>query len=367
MATPATRETLKQYALRSLGKPVIEINADDDQLEDRIDEALQFYSQFHYDGIRRTYLKYKLTQEDKLRLKSSTPNAESNTQNNNYQEQSLFNVVITDTSGNFLCNKTGLPLVIGQTVTITGFNTGTGTISGHIQNTTIYYIIATNGTTTFQLSATSGGSAITTTIGTPVGLSFFNSAKAAVTSTWYEASNYIIVPPSVVSVVNVLPFSDKANLNMFDVRYQLRLNDLYDFASTSIINYDMVLRHLDFLDMILVGMKPLRFQQHDNRLYLDMDWEYDLQVGEYLVIECYRKLDPNTYTNVYNDLWLKRYVTAKFKLQWSQNLSKFSGVTMLGGVTLNGDKLMTEALAEIEKLETEIRSTYEIPAAFLIG
>ena len=154
---------------------------------------------------------------------------------------------------------------------------------------------------------------------------------------------------------------------MFDVRYQLRLNDLYDFASTSIINYDMVLRHLDFLDQILVGMKPIRFQQHDNRLYIDMDWTNDLQVNEYLVIECYRKLDPNTFTDVYNDIWLKRYVTAQFKRQWGSNLSKFNGVTMLGGVTLNGDKIFTEAQTEIEKLEKEIRDSYEIAPTFMIG
>jgi len=270
MATPATRETLKQYALRSLGKPVIEINVDNDQLEDRLDEALQFYAQYHYDGIRRTYLKYKLTDADKTRLKASTPTTE--------------------------------------TVT-----------------------------------------------------------KGSVTTTWYEANNYIVVPETVISVVNVLPFSDKANLNMFDVRYQLRLNDLYDFASTSIINYDMVLRHLDFLDQILVGMKPIRFQQHDNRLYIDMDWEMDMQVDEYLVIECYRKLDPNTYVDVYNDIWLKRYVTAQFKRQWGSNLSKFNGVTMLGNVTLNGEKLFLEAQTEIEKLEKEIRDSYEIAPTFMIG
>jgi hypothetical protein len=270
MATPATRETLKQYALRSLGKPVIEINVDNDQLEDRLDEALQFYAQYHYDGIRRTYLKYKLTEADKTRLKASTPTTE--------------------------------------TVT-----------------------------------------------------------KGSVSTTWYEANNYIVVPETVISVVNVLPFSDKANLNMFDVRYQLRLNDLYDFASTSIINYDMVLRHLDFLDQILVGMKPIRFQQHDNRLYIDMDWEMDMQVDEYLVIECYRKLDPNTYVDVYNDIWLKRYVTAQFKRQWGSNLSKFNGVTMLGNVTLNGEKLFTEAQTEIEKLEKEIRDSYEIAPTFMIG
>jgi hypothetical protein len=270
MAIPATRETLKQYALRALGKPVIEINADDDQLEDRLDEALQFYSQYHYDGIRRTYLKYKLTAEDKVRLKASTPTTETATKN-------------------------------------------------------------------------------------------------AVSTTWYEANNFLVVPETVIAVTNIFPFSDKSSMNMFDVRYQLRLNDLYDFASTSIINYDMVLRHLDFLDQILVGMKPIRFQQHDNRLYIDMDWEYDLEVDEYLIIDCYRKLDPTTYTDVFNDQWLKRYVTALFKKQWGANLSKFDGVTMIGGVKLNGEKIYTDSITDIEKLEKEIRDSFEIAPAFLIG
>jgi hypothetical protein len=145
------------------------------------------------------------------------------------------------------------------------------------------------------------------------------------------------------------------------------LNDLYDFASTSIINYDVVLRHLDFLDQILVGKKPLRFQQNDNRLYIDMDWSNDLSIDQYLVIECYRKLDPQTYTDVYNDIWLKRYVTALFKKQWGQNLSKFDGVTMIGGVTLNGSKIYNEAQQDIEKLEKEIRDNYEVVPSFMIG
>ena len=270
MATPATRENLKQYALRTLGKPVIEINADDQQLEDRIDEALQFYAQFHYDGIRRTFLKYKLTEDDATRLKNST----------------------------------------AETETVT---------------------------------------------------------KNSVETTWYEANNFLVVPESVIAVTNIFPFSDKSSMNMFDVRYQLRLNDLYDFASTSIINYDVVLRHLDFLDQILVGKKPLRFQQHDNRLYIDMDWSFDLSVDQFLVIECYRKLDPQTYTDVYNDIWLKRYVTALFKKQWGQNLSKFDGVTMIGGVTLNGSKIYSEAMQDVEKLEKEIRDNYEVVPSFMIG
>ena len=268
MATPSSRDTLKQYALRALGKPVIEINVDDDQLDDRIDEALQYFAQYHYDGVVRTYLKYQLTEADKARI-------------------------LTDVS---------------ETAT-----------------------------------------------------------KNSVSTTWKEGSNYLIVPETVLSVINIFPFSDKGNLNLFDVRYQLRLNDLYDFSSTSIVNYDIVLRHLDFLDHILVGEKPLRFNQHDNKLWIDMDWANDIQVGEYIVIECYRKLDPATYTDTYNDIYLKRYVTALFKKQWGANLSKFNGVTMIGGVSLNGQQIYTEALSDIEKLETEIRSTFELNPAMMIG
>ena len=268
MANPATRETLKQYALRALGKPVIEINVDDDQLEDRLDEALQYFAQYHYDGIQRAYLKYQYTQADKDRMTADS--SESITKN-------------------------------------------------------------------------------------------------SVTTSWKEGNNFLVVPESVISVINIFPFSNKSNMNLFDVRYQLRLNDLYDFSSTSIINYDIVLRHLDFLDHILVGEKPLRFNQHDNRLYIDMDWENDLAVDEFLVIEAYRKLDPEQFTDVYNDIYLKRYVTALFKKQWGANLSKFDGVAMIGGVTLNGRQIYSEALQDIDKLETEIRSTFELNPAMIMG
>ena len=271
MANPATREQLKQYALRTLGKPVIEINVDDDQAEDRIDEALQYFAQYHYDGVERTYLKYKVTQADVDRIKSP-----------------------------------------------------------------------------------SGDTASSVT-------------KNSVTTAYTEQNNFIVVPEAVLAVTRIFPLSNRGNQNLFDIRYQLRLNDLYDFSSTSVINYDIVLRQLDFLDHILVGEKPLRFNQHDNRLYIDMDWENDLQVGEYLVIEAYRKLDPDTYTDVYNDIWLKRYTTQLIKRQWGANLSKFNGVAMIGGVTLNGQQIYTEALQDIEKLETEIRTSFELNPAMMIG
>ena len=273
MANPNTRESLKQYCLRALGKPVIEINVDDDQLEDRLDESLQYFAQYHTDGIRRTYLKYKLTSDDKARLKNNTRSNETST----------------------------------------------------------------------------------------------DLEESGVTTQHFEQDNYLVIPDSVISVTNIFPFSDKGNLNLFDVRYQLRLNDLYDFSSTSVINYDVVLRHLDFLDHILVGEKPLRYNQLDNRLYIDMDWENDLDVDEYLIIDCYRKLDPATFTDVFNDIWVKRYTTQKFKLQWGQNLAKFAGVTMIGGVSLNGNEIMQQAEAEIMKLEQEVRSNYEEPPHLILG
>jgi hypothetical protein len=127
------------------------------------------------------------------------------------------------------------------------------------------------------------------------------------------------------------------------------------------------MQHLDFLDHILVGEKPLRFNQHMNRLYLDMDWGNDVTAGEFIIIECYRKLDPTTYTDVFNDIYLKRYTTALIKRQWGANLSKFEGVQMLGGVTLNGAKIFEEANADIEKLEEQIQLAYELPPNYMIG
>ena len=335
MANPNTRETLKQYALRQLGKPVIEINVDDDQLEDRLDEAFQYYAQYHYDGIRRTYLKYQLTQADKDRFIADTE-----AQSSSKTDSEIVNTFTGDGSTTVFTLGTAADSASALTITLDGTETTAFTVSS---------------TTLTFTSAPSDGAAISVTI------------QNSSATNWKEAQNYLICPETVIAVTNIFPFSDKSSMNMFDVRYQLRLNDLYDFASTSIINYSMVLRHLDFLDQILVGMKPLRFNQHDNRLYIDMDWKNDIDVGEYLIIECYRKLDPATFTDVYNDLWLKRYVTALFKKQWGANLSKFNGVAMIGGVTLNGQQIYSEALQDVEKLETEIRNSFEIAPAFMMG
>ena len=299
MAIPNTRETLKQYCLRNLGKPVIDINVDDDQVEDRLDEALQYFAQYHSDGIERMYLKYKVTADDVTRL----------TTNKSY---------IVDEKG-------------------------TAAENIELEEGTL-----TSGDTSGDIQAEDGGAILT-------------EDSTLVRTTYEENQNYLVIPDAVISVVNIFPLSDRANLNMFDVRYQLRLNDLYDFSSTSIVHYEMTMKHLDFLDHILVGEKPMRFNHLSNRLFIDMDWGTDITAGEYLIIEVFRKLDPDTYTDIYDDIYLKRYATALIKKQWGQNLSKFSGTAMLGGVTLNGPELFSTAIQEQRQLEDEIRLNYEEP------
>jgi hypothetical protein len=271
MAVPSSKATLKTYCLRALGFGVIDINVSDDQIDDRVDEALQYFAQYHYDGIERMLLKYQVTAADITRA-------------------------------------------------------------------------STNTTTTAT-----------------------DSIDSTITSSFGEGNGFIPMPSSVVSVMGIFPFSDSSTNNMFDVRYQLRLNDLYDFSSTSIIHYEMTMQHLDFLEHILVGEKPIRFNQHQNRLYIDMDWSNDVTAGEYLIIECYRKIDPASYTDIYDDIHLKRYATALIKRQWGANLSKFAGVAMLGGVTMNGENIFSQAQEELKELEQLISITNSPPIMFGMG
>ena len=300
MARPNTRATFKEYCLRNLGKPVIDINVDEDQVEDRIDEAVQYFCQYHTDGVERMYLKYKVTADDKVRLRKNKEFnvIEKGTYADNIELESGTNTVLEGDGD--LIKEDGTPL--------------------HTEDSTI------------------------------------------VETTYEETQNYLVIPDSVLSVINIFPLSDRANLNMFDVRYQLRLNDLYDFSSTSIVHYEMTMRHLDFLDHILVGEKPIRFNHLSNKLFIDMDFKTGITAGEFLIFEVYRRLDPATSTDMFDDLYLKRYTTALIKRQWGQNLSKFNGTAMLGGVTLNGPELFSTAIAEQQKLEEEIRLNYEEPA-----
>ena len=270
MAIPTSKSTFKSYCLRNLGFGVIDINVSDDQADDRIDEALQYFAQYHYDGVEKMYLKYQITQTDIDRARGNT----------------------TTTSA--------------------------------------------------------------------------DSIDSTITGSFKEGSNFIPMPSAVVSVSNIFDFSNAMTNNMFDIRYQLRLNDLYDFSSTSIIHYQMTMQQLDMLSHVLVGEVPIRYNQHQNRLYLDMDWE-QITVGEFLIIECYRKIDPETYVDIYDDIYLKRYATALIKRQWGANLSKFNGVATLGGVSMNGEQIYSQAIEEIQRLEEQIQLSFETPIDYMIG
>jgi hypothetical protein len=321
MAAPATRQQLIDYCLRELGHPVIEINVDDDQVSDRIDAALQYYQDYHYDGVERLYLKQQVTA---TRITLGTSNA---------GDFALGTTVTGSSSGAYATVCAELNTTSNGTTLLVRGSTGTWT--------TGETIVGSNGTTS-----------------TVVSVSLGNVDK-----------QYFELDDSIIGVRRVLPFSavNTGQSYMWDIRYQMRLNDMFDLLSTSIIYYEQVKSHLALIDQLLVGSKSFRFQRHQNRLFLDMSWNTDVSVGEYVIVECYKILDPNTWTDVYNDRFLKRYATALIKKQWGNNLKKFAGIQMPGGVTLNGKEIYDEAVVEIEYLENEAQSTYVEPPDFMVG
>lgn len=246
MAEPTTRAEFKANCLRRLGAPVIEINVDDDQVEDRIDEAIRYFWDYHFDGSLKTYYKYKITETDKT-------------------------------------NK------------------------------------------------------------------------------------YITMPENIIGVINIFEIGQGLNTNnLFNIRYQIALNDLYTLTSVSMVPYVMAMQHVQFLEMILVGKQPLRYNRHQNRLYIDMDWNL-VNVDDYVIVEAYEVLDPATYTDAWKDRWLLRYCACLIKQQWGTNLKKFDGMKMPGGLTFNGQKIYDEATDERDKLEHEMVNSYSMPVTDMIG
>jgi hypothetical protein len=321
MAAPATRQQLIDYCLRELGHPVIEINVDDDQVSDRIDAALQYYQDYHYDGVERLYLKQQVTA---TRITLGTSNA------SNF---ALGTTVTGSSSGAYATVCSELNTTSNGTTLLVRGSTGTWT--------TGETIVGSNGTTSTVASVSLGN----------------------------VDKQYFELDDSIIGVRRVLPFSavNTGQSYMWDIRYQLRLNDMFDLLSTSIIYYEQVKAHLALIDQLLVGSKSFRFQRHQNRLYLDMSWNTDVSVGEYVIVECYKILNPDDWTDVYNDRFLKRYATALIKKQWGNNLKKFAGIQMPGGITLNGQVIYDEAVAEIAFLENEAQSTYVEPPDFMVG
>jgi len=288
MAKPTTRDELKEYCLRQLGAPVLEINVADEQVDDLLDDTLQYFNERHYDGVEKTFLKYQITQDD--------------------------------------------------------IDRGRGSGSGSVGVTTT-------------------GVGIVTTTGTSTNVS----GLGTITSNFYETSNFIQVPDSVIGIEKIFKF-DTSSISggMFSIKYQLFLNDLYFFNSVDLLTYKMTKSYLEDIDMLLTTDKQIRFNQRQNRLYLDIDWNAQ-EANNFLVIECYRALDPADYSKVFNDSFVKKYLTAAIKKQWGQNLIKFQGVKLPGGVELNGRAIYEDGQRELDEIRQRMSSDYELPPMDLIG
>ena len=282
MAQPNSRSELINYAKRQLGAPVLEINVADEQVEDVLDDAIQYFHERHFDGVLRTYLKYQITQDDIERGKG--PGADG-----------VTGIVTT---------------------------TATATIDG-----------------------------------------------ASMNFDWEENSNYLQVPPAVIGVDKIFHFdgSNTVTNNMFSVKYQLFLNDVaFNLGYNGLLSYAMTRTYLEDINFLLTTQKQIRFNQRMDRLYMDIDWS-SLTSGDWIILDCYRTLDPNDYSRVYNDSFLKKYFTALLKKQWGQNLIKFQGVKLPGGVELDGRAIYEDAMKDLEIIREMMSNTYELPPLDMIG
>ena len=281
MAKPSSRAEFKEYCLRKLGAPVLEINLATEQCEDIIDDALQIFYERHFDGVMQTFMKYKVTQDDIDRGRGP-----------------------------------------GQ-AGVTGITTQTASS------------VIDGATKTFSFE---------------------------------ENSNYLEIPPSIIGVNKLFRFNGTNTVtnNMFSINYQLFLNDIYYWGSTELLSYAMTRTYMEDLDFLLTTHKQIRFNQRQDRLYIDIDWG-DVTKGDWFIIDCYRTVDATDYTRVWNDSFLKLYTTALMKKQWGQNLLKFQGVKLPGGVELNGRQIFDDAERELDIIRERMSSTYELPPLDMIA
>lgn len=326
MAVPATRQEFKNYCLRKLGYPVIEINVDDDQVEDRIDEALKFYYDYHFDGSEKIYYKHQI-QDYNLQGRCS----EIDVVNGGTGYSNSDVVVITPVG------------TVGSGAAATLTTDANGTITS-ITMTTYgkNYQPAPNVTVT---SATGSGAV----------LKAYN-------------GGYITLPENIMGAVSIFPLGDPAVKadDLFNIRYQIALNDLYTLTSVSMIPYYMVMQHLGLITDMLVGRQPIRYNRHTNKLYVDMD-NGSMKIGTFLLVEAYEVVNPEVFTDAWGDRWLQNYATQLIKRQWGTNLTKFTGMVLPGGVQFNGEKIYDDAQESISKLEEDMISRYSLPVMDMIG
>ena len=247
MAIIGSRQAFKDYILRRLGYPVIDINVDDEQVEERIDDALLKFRDYHFDGTQHLYLPIQVTEQDR-------------------------------------------------------------------------------------------------------------------------ENRYVTLPESIIGVTRIFDVNDSYGaMNLFNVRYQLHLNELFNISSVSVTPYVVAMRHIEFLEEVFVGKKPIRFNRHMDRLYVDMNWKDDVYPGQYIIVECYKTVDPEEFPDVWDDPWLKDYATQLVKRQWGEHLKLYEGMNLPGGITFNGQKIWDEANQKVEELEQKVINDFSLPVTDMIG
>jgi len=216
----------------------------------------------------------------------------------------------------------------------------------------------------------SSGETVVNSLGLPVGTLVTSSTESDYMERGALDFHYITLPNDVIGVTRIFSLNDSTTVGMFDVRYQMHLNDVTTFrlgGGYELLSYQMKMQNYQLINELLGGEPIIRYNRHEDRLHLDIDWDDDARKGDYIVVDTFRVLDPNSYTDVYNDLWLKQYCTALIKRQWGMNLSKYDGVPMPGGVTLNGRQILDDAKEEIERLREEMQLKFELPVDMMMG
>ena len=316
----STRQELIDYCLRRLGFPVIEINVDDDQISDRVDDAIQLWQEHHFDGVERVYIK-KALEGSTLNLTSSA----------------TFNAGETITGG-----TSGAKAIVDKS------SSGTKVI---------YENVSTVEKFEANEVITGEDSGVTATISSIVKGNIEN--------------GYIAIADNILGVTRMFKFGGVGSTSnsdgLFDIDYQFAQNDLYNLLAADVTYYSMVKTHMNVLESLFVNDRAIRFNRKTNKLYIDTDMDRTFNIGDYVIAEGYALVAGADYAEVYDDMWLKKYTTALIKRQWGENMKKFGGIQLPGGVTLNGDQIYSEAVNEIAQIEEEMQNRYELPPTFMTG
>lgn len=343
MATPTSREDFKEYCLRALGKPVIQINVDEDQIEDRIDEALYVYQQHHFDAVTKTYMVHRVTPST-MRFASATTGSFTNNE-----------VIVGQTT-----NTRGIVHSTINAIAIE-FATTTATEDSVAQAASSY-------SDTARPTFADGEIVVGSQSGATGTIFTSNSTVKGVTAGDID-NRWFPVADSVIGITKVFaPFDSRISADiLFDPQSQFNISLLSNFTANSIIPYHIGRSYQQLLNDTFRGRPAVRFQRHMNRLYVDVNWNATFAIGQTIVLEGFRVLDPDTFTDVWSDRWLQRYSIALIKQQWGMNLSKYGGIALPGGVTLDGRSILSEAKQEVMDLERELRDTYQEPPQFIVG